>query len=238
MIIIPMLGKSSRFFSQGYELPKYQLPLGGETVFARSVRSFSEQFTDQHFLFLVRKDFGAKEFVAKQLIEIGLRDYRIIEFQYETRGQAESVMQGTLDYDGSQPIVIFNIDTIRHNFPWPTKDEFGDGFLEVFKAPGNGWSFVEPGQDGSVIRTTEKDRISDFCSNGMYGFARLGDFRTAYDDYNRRGIDVRGEQYIAPLFNSLIARGMNIKYRLVEDALIDHCGLPADYEALRVKLGA
>lgn len=237
MIIIPMLGRSSRFFNHGYQLPKYQLPLAGETVFAQSVRSFSEQFTSQHFLFLVRQDFGAKEFVAKQLIALGLRDYRIIEFRNETKGQADSVMQGTLDYSGSQPIVIFNIDTIRHRFPWPSETEFGDGFLEVFNAPGDGWSFVEPGPDGSVIRTTEKDRISDLCSNGMYGFARLDDFRSAYDDYNKRGLDVKGEQYIAPLFNSLIARGMDIKYRLTDESLIDHCGVPADYESLKVKLG-
>ncbi|CAH0149742.1 hypothetical protein SRABI118_00499 [Massilia sp. Bi118] len=232
-----MLGRSSRFFNHGYELPKYQLPLAGETVFAQSVRSFSEQFASQHFVFLVRNDFNAKKFVANQLIELGLSDYRIIEFSHETKGQADSVMQGTRDYRGSQPVVIFNIDTIRHGFPWPTIDELGDGFLEVFKAPGDGWSFVEPGHDGIVVRTTEKDRVSDLCSNGMYGFARLEDFRNAYNDYNERGLEVNGEQYIAPLYNNLIARGMNIRYRLIDNGLIDHCGLPADYERLKAKLG-
>ncbi|MGJ7914622.1 capsular biosynthesis protein [Massilia sp. LXY-6] len=237
MIIIPMLGRSSRFFDHGYQLPKYQLPLAGETVFAQSVRSFSQQFGSQHFVFLVRSDHHAKQFVATQLANLGLRDYRIIEFQHETKGQADSVMQGTLDYSGSQPIIIFNIDTIRYEFSWPSEIEFGDGFLEVFKGSGDGWSFVEPGRDGSVVRTTEKDRISDLCSNGLYGFARLEDFRAAYLDYNERGLSVKGEQYIAPLFNTLIARGMDIKYRLVEAELIDHCGLPNDYEYMKARLG-
>ena len=40
MIIIPMLGRSSRFFNVGYDKPKYELPLGDETVFSSSVRSF------------------------------------------------------------------------------------------------------------------------------------------------------------------------------------------------------
>ena len=39
MIVIPMLGKSSRFFDAGYERPKYQLPLGDGTVFSESVKS-------------------------------------------------------------------------------------------------------------------------------------------------------------------------------------------------------
>ena len=81
MIVIPMLGRSSRFFDSGYLLPKYQLPIGSETLFERSVRSFEKLFFNTHFLFLVRSDFGAKEFVANKLIKLGIKDYRVIELK-------------------------------------------------------------------------------------------------------------------------------------------------------------
>lgn len=232
MIVIPMLGKSSRFFNSGYLLPKYQLPIGSKSLFERSVRSFERLFFNTHFLFLVRSDFGAKEFVTNELIKLGIKDFRVIEFQTETRGQAESVMLGTLDYHDDNPLIIFNIDTIRDSFNLPKDSDFGDGFLEVFNGVGDGWSFVKAGLDGAVIETSEKKRISNLCSNGLYGFRRIGDFRSAFLQYDLQKMNVNGEIYIAPLYNLLIKKGANIRYRLVDDSKIHHCGIPEDYETV------
>ena len=41
MIVFPMAGLSSRFYKEGYTKPKFELSLGGVTVFERSVLSFS-----------------------------------------------------------------------------------------------------------------------------------------------------------------------------------------------------
>ena len=35
MILIPMMGKSSRFTQAGYKLPKYMLKVGNETLFEK-----------------------------------------------------------------------------------------------------------------------------------------------------------------------------------------------------------
>jgi hypothetical protein len=236
MIVIPMLGKSSRFFEAGYSLPKYQLPLGGETVFAKTMRTFEKQFSSVHFLFLIRADHDSLAFVTKEIIRLGIKDFRVIEFHRETRGQAESVAEGIVDYDSKLPLIIFNIDTIRMNFEMPQQRDFGDGFLEVFQAEGTGWSFVEPGSNNKVVRTTEKKRISSLCSNGLYGFAKSNDFRLAFQDYIDSGAHVDGEIYIAPLYNYLIKRGANIKYRIVDEKFIKHCGVPNDYEFLKASL--
>jgi hypothetical protein len=234
MIVIPMMGKSSRFFDAGYALPKFQLPLGSETVFTKSVRSFEQQFKSEHFLFIVRHDYETKDFVSRELTKLGITDFRIIEFGFETRGQAHSVDLGCADYADQIPLTVFNIDTIRLDFNFPERVDRGDGFLEVFHSEGENWSFVEAGNNNSVIRTTEKIRISNLCSNGLYGFARLGDFRAAFKSATKE-LQVE-EIYIAPLYNDLIAKGLDIRYRLVEPSKILHCGVPADYEALKMKL--
>lgn len=239
MIIIPMLGKSSRFFKNGYDLPKYQLPLGGETMFAQSVRSFERHFTDKPFLFLVRNDFGARSFVSSEAARLGIVDYRVIEFDFETRGQAESVYLGLRDYDPALPFVVFNIDTIRLGFEWPAPVDFAQGFLEVFEAEGDGWSFVEPVAGTSMVkRTTEKKRISSLCSNGMYGFRTIRDFRDAYEDEVNAGSTVNGEIYIAPLYNRLVGKGKEIRFDLLAPGVTLHCGVPADYEALKERFAA
>jgi hypothetical protein len=233
-----MLGQSSRFFKAGYTKPKYQLPLGGETVFAKTVRSFERHFQDKPFVFLVRNDFDARSFVAQEVARLGIRDVRIVEFNVETGGQAESVYLGLKDYHAALPFVVFNIDTIRVGYEWPGEQQFGDGYLEVFHAEGDGWSFVEPGTEPmSVKRTTEKQRISDLCSNGMYGFGSIQDFRDAYESYVASGESVNGEVYIAPLYNRLIAKGKQIRYQCVDAGVTLHCGLPSDYEKLKEVLG-
>jgi dTDP-glucose pyrophosphorylase len=231
MIVIPMLGKSSRFFDSGYSLPKYQLPIGSKTLFELSVRSFESVFLTIPFIFLVRSDFGAKEFVSCELEKLDIKDFRVIEFATETRGQADSVMLGTADYHDDNFLIVFNIDTIRNGFTLPDATNFGDGFLEVFKSDGDGWSFIKTGSDGSVTETAEKIRISNMCSNGLYGFRRLGDFRSSFRQYAELNISVNGELYIAPLYNWLIDKGMNIRYREVDNSKIHHCGTPKDYEA-------
>jgi len=236
VIVIPMLGKSSRFFEAGYSLPKYQLPLGDETVFAKSVRTFESFFESTPFLFLIRSDYGAKNFIADEIVRLGIKDFRIIEFSYDTKGQAESVALGIEDYANKVPLTIFNIDTICLNYRMPEKSISGDGLLDVFESEGEAWSFVEPAiLDNKVIRTAEKDRISGLCSNGLYFFKKCEYFRYAYESYVKSGTLVNGEIYIAPLYNHLIEQGYDIRYRVVEKNNIIHCGVPSEYENIKIQ---
>ena len=90
---------------------------------------------------------------------------------------------------------MFNIDTIRHNFKKPSIASSCDGFLEIFRGSGSNWSFVEPGDNYSVIRTTEKDPISNLCSNGLYFFRSHIQFQDAFRSLNKTDM-VKGEFYI------------------------------------------
>lgn len=229
-----MLGKSIRFLQAGYIIPKYQLPLGDETVFCKSVRSFQDFFDDTPFVFIIRKDQNALNFVVKEISRLGIKDFRIIEFSYDTKGQAASVQIGIRDYSDDLPLIIFNIDTILNDFHLSDLDLIGDGLLEVFEGEGSSWSFVEPGKGNSVIRTTEKVRISNLCSNGLYFFKTVGLFRKAYSDYVQYE-NTNGEIYIAPLYNILINSGHDIRFKLVGADSIEHCGLPEHYEILKIK---
>lgn len=235
MIVFPMLGKSSRFFNAGYLLPKYELPLGGETVFSKVVRSFECLFGTEHFSFIVRTDYGAHSFVKCEVEKMGIKSFEIREIGFETRGQAESVFLGINERDVDDRLIVFNIDTIRLNFSMPSEEMFGDGFLEVFEGVGDGWSFVEPSDGCRVKRTTEKVRISSLCSNGLYCFQRVGDFSEAYINALENPEIGAGEIYVAPLYNFLIKNGRDIRYRVVDPDLILHCGIPSDYECLKNK---
>ncbi len=232
MIVIPMVGKSSRFFKAGYEKPKYQLEINGESVFSLSVKSFVNYFDTETFLFIIRSDYGTLDFVNSELSLLGIKNYHVRVIDHDTMGQAETVYLGTKDFDTDEPLYIFNIDTFRHDFVKPEVASNSDGYLEVFEGEGDHWSFIEIDYNQKVVKTTEKDRISNLCSDGLYFFKRKSDFERIFCDLKALNETVKGEFYIAPMYNQLISEGANIRFDLIDSSQIDFCGTPDEYSAL------
>lgn len=244
MIVLPMAGLSSRFFKAGYTVPKYMLDLHGAPVFDHALGSFAELFASERFLVICRDVQDTPGFVRARAAAMGLAPDRLdlVVLEGETAGQAETVAAGLrrAGITGAPPVTIFNIDTFRPGFAHPTGFDVAavDGYLEVFRAPGTHWSFVLP-HDGSdrVREVAEKDRISDLCSDGLYHFASAAQYLDLY-----AGIEARdprtlqgGEYYVAPLYNTAIARGADIRYVEIPSAQIRFCGTPDEYDALRAQ---
>ncbi len=240
LIVIPMVGLSSRFTKAGYKVPKYMLPLGGRSVFNHAVSSFSAYFAEVPFLFIVRDVNGTADFVRQECELLGIRQARVVVLSEMTRGQAETVMEG-LSRSGcplDAPITIFNIDTFRPGFRYPENFEVGavDGYLEVFEGSGANWSFVRPDRDRpfGVLETAEKREISNLCCTGLYHFRTADLFAKAYAVQTGLSADrlQGGELYVAPLYNELIREGCDIRYSLIAREHVIFCGIPAEYEAL------
>ncbi|POR55889.1 hypothetical protein B0G62_101285 [Paraburkholderia eburnea] len=238
MIIIPMVGLSSRFFKAGFTKPKFQLELSGETVFSRAVRSFEHYFDSERFLFITRPDYDTPAFVSSELERLGIANASVTTIAHDTQGQAETVSLGLKDTAGSEPLLIFNIDTFRYDYRKPDFIDTCDGYLEVFSGEGDHWSFVEPGAENSVLRTTEKERISSLCSDGLYYFKTRDLFETALSEARAKNETTKGEFYIAPLYNTLIKSGASIKYEEIALSEIDFCGTPDEFEALKKKFSS
>ncbi|MDR0579038.1 MAG: glycosyltransferase family 2 protein [Campylobacteraceae bacterium] len=230
-----MSGLSSRFFKAGYHIPKYQLPLGKYSVFYHAIYSFKYYFDKEKFIFICRDIYNTVEFVQKEATKLKIRNFDIIVLDDETRGQAETAYLGLKRYKEDFPVYIFNIDTIRHNYIKPDFIDECDGYLEVFRGLGEHWSFVLPDIQGNVLKTTEKERISDLCSDGLYYFKSKNRFQDIFFESLRNNNTVFGEYYIAPLYNILIAHGASIKYDIADIKHIDFCGTPNEYELLCLK---
>jgi hypothetical protein len=236
MIVIPMAGLSRRFAEAGYDRPKYMLPLRGKTVFDHAVESFRAYFSTQEFLFIGRDVAGTAAFLQQSCAALGVRRMKTVMLDAPTAGQAETVECGLRDAGVADEasITIFNIDTFRQNFSFPTSPWWpgSDGYLEVFTGSGANWSYVRPSptEAGGVLETAEKRPISDLCCTGLYHFARAGEFRAALT--RERARPAAPELYVAPLYNHLIADGRKIHFSLVDQREIVFCGVPAEYETL------
>jgi hypothetical protein len=244
MIVIPMAGESRRFREAGFQKPKYMLPLLDRSLFAWSVGSFERYFESEPFAFVMLKAQGAAAFVRSEIEALGIRSARVVELEAPTTGQAMTVEKG-LEALGaeaaSSPITIFNIDTIRPGFVMPETMKGSAGYLEVFRGPGEHWSFVEPAATPhGVARTTEKERISDLCCTGLYYFDSGARFMQALNAQRTLagGGRVKGEEYVAPMYNRLIEAGCDIRYHVIERAEVEFSGVPAEYAELQTKWAA
>lgn len=227
-----MAGRSQRFYDAGYNVPKFQLPLGGESVFAHAVGSFASYFKQLPFLFITGSE-DASAYVTAECARLGVENSRVVSTIRPTAGQAETVELGlaVAAIGDAEPLTIFNIDTFRPGFEFPALPPL-DGWLEVFEGAGPNWSYVRPapGDEPLVLETAEKRPISNLCCTGLYHFARAGDFRAALAA--ERIAPQAAELYVAPLYNHLIGKGLRVGYSRIDPADVIFCGTPSEYEAL------
>lgn len=237
-LIFPMAGMSSRFTKAGYTKPKYMLDVDGDTVFYHSVSGFRKYFNNCSVLFICRDIQETEKFIQNECQKMGLNNYNTVILNEPTDGQAETVYFGVQEAKilEDESILIFNIDTFRPNFKLPEELDFTsiDGYLEVFEAEGDHWSFVLPENEifNRVIKTSEKVRISSLCSSGLYYFAKCGDFSDVFETIKTKNDRTKNEYYIAPMYNYLIAKGKDIRYSKIDLDEIVFCGTPDEYKEL------
>lgn len=230
-IVIPMAGLGSRFTEAGYAVPKPLLPAHGKTLLEWSVDSLPlELATTLVFVGLKqhRDEHGLEEEIRRLYAS---RNPKFLWLDETTRGQAETVVLAADLLDPTAGLLIFNIDTAFRSAGLAArlKDASHDGVLGSFHSAEPRFSFASTDADGIVNEVREKSVISNDALTGLYHFSSTAAFleiaRAAIAADERE----KGEFYVAPLYNRLIARGA----RFILDACEKHwiLGTPAEYQA-------
>lgn len=84
------------------------------------------------------------------------------------------------------------------------------GLISVARLPGDKWSFVRLGDDGKAVEVTEKRRISDLASTGIYWFAGGETLLDHADQLIRRGQRSNGEFFVMPVFGRYTEAGLGV----------------------------
>lgn len=226
-IVITMAGLGLRFRDAGYTVPKYQIEVNGKTLFEWSMSSLENFFGDT-FIFLVRKDDDATDFINSACGKMGI-DAKIIQLEKLTRGQAETAMFASKLWIADEPLLIYNIDTYVE--PGQLRPELlrGAGFIPCFTASGTHWSFVKLDAGGKAVEVREKERISNHCSIGAYYFQSAQLYADLYENFYSDDSG-RVEQYIAPIYNLLIERGADVFIQDIDAEFVHVLGTPAEVE--------
>jgi len=233
MIVLTIAGESSRFFKAGYKEVKYKLSLFNSKSILWHILSYIDR--REKIILVTNKKFKDSIWLEDLLNNLAFLSYDIIEVD-STDGQLTSASLGLENskFDKEkikkEPLIIYNGDTIRH-IPFNFNLKNIDGYIEVFKESGDHWSFVD--KLGDVSKVKEKERISSYCSTGIYGFSSVDLFLK----YSKRSKLIKKERYIAPLYNELIQDGLKVHSSLSERSCFTLCGTPEEYkETLNISL--
>jgi len=232
-IVITMAGLGSRFQKAGYKEPKFMIKSHGKTLFEWSMESLlSFNNKNPKYIFIVRKECNSKEFIKEKMKNIGISDIEVIEIDYLTDGQATTAMLASNLWNADDELLIYNIDTYVEANEMTYAQIRGVGFIPCFLAEGDHWSFVKLDESGKAIEVKEKQRISDFCSIGAYYFKTCKLYEDIYNEYyDDDSNNEKNEKYIAPLYNYMIKKGMDIYISVIPTNKVHCLGTPEELNA-------
>jgi dTDP-glucose pyrophosphorylase len=222
-----MAGEGSRFKQAGIETPKHMVSVDGRTIFNYAVSSLSD-FFDETFVFVCRTDRADEEFIADECASLDIERYETVGVSTVTDGQATSALQADPVIDDNEPVIIYNIDTYVEKGNLRKSDVAGDGWIPVFRADGDQWSFVKTDDSGYAVEVAEKERISDLATLGLYYFDEWRAFKDAYNEIGEAIKHTYGEKYICPLYDWLIDEGYEIQIEEIQSDAIHVLGTPTD----------
>lgn len=202
-IIISAAGMGQRFKQIGLNQPKYSLIANNKTLFYWSMISL-KKFFNYEFIFIFRKDNYFEDFIKNELKELGIHNYQIILIDYLTEGQASTVFLADKYINNDDEILIYNIDT--HINPDSLNENIfnNDGCIITTQIDGDKWSFAKLGNDNFVKEVSEKIKISDNASVGLYFFKKWSDFKDVYIKHKNDIIKKYKEVYVCPMYQYLI----------------------------------
>lgn len=231
-IVVPMAGRGSRFANAGYTLPKPLIPVHGTAMIDLVVANLTPR-RQHRFVFLV---------LAEHLDAHGLHEHLqglapgsvVLPVREVTEGAACTVLLAEA-HIGDGPLMIANTDQ------WVDVDieeylaagDGTDGFMMTMSASDPKWSYAEYDASRRVTRVVEKEVVSDEATVGIYNFRSGRQFVDAAKDMIAADLRVNGEFYVAPVYNTLIDAGAEIRMHNIgaEMSGMYGLGIPADLDA-------
>jgi dTDP-glucose pyrophosphorylase len=217
---MPMAGRGSRFARQGVSLPKPLIPVCGFPMFRLALASLRQMLPEAALVCVVLTEHEAAFAIGDRLRE-GDPSARVVAIPEVTGGALETCLAASSACEGL--LVVLDCDLtfaapayIEHLRAMAAGDDDSAGLLLSFRsrAPQYSYAVVE---EGRVLRTEEKNPVSDRALTGAYGFGSAAQFFAAARDIVERNLRTgNGEYYVSSVYNALIANGGTVRIADVE----------------------
>jgi hypothetical protein len=241
-IAITMAGRGQRFRDAGYDVPKFAIEVHGRTLFAWALSSLRSWLDSEapRVVFIAREQDRVAPFLERHCAGEGVARYELVELTGTTDGQATTALRARAGVDDPDaPFLVYNVDTHVRPGAMRAGDVAGDGWIPVFPGAGAGWSFAAADAQGRVTELREKQRISPHATVGLYWFRSFALYADLYArHYELPGAsDEAGERYIAPMYNTLVRAGRDVRIAELGLADVVPLGTPAEVERFAASRG-
>lgn len=218
-IIMPMAGEGSRFLKEGWKIPKPLIKLHNIMLFQRAIGSVYIPGVHMKYSFIVRKEHIDKYNIDKKIKEI-LPEANIFFVEKTTRGAVETCSLARSVISNQDAVLIMDCDlefkseafinTIS-DILLKNIDEVNGGILVSFKSTDPKYSYAEVDENYNVIRTAEKEVISNHALCGSYFFSKAEGFLYASDKLLNENNFHKKEYYVSLLYNYLLDKKEKVK---------------------------
>jgi len=225
-LVLPIAGKAQRFIDAGYMMPKPLILAKGKHVIDWSLESVDT--SECNLIFIVRLDHIYNFNIDKILKQKFGDDITIISVDHVTQGALETCLLAEGYIDNDTPLYIYTPDVYFGPQFNPSCVGDADGFLLTFLANSPDHSYTEIDENGVASRVVEKEVISEHANVGLYYFKTGSMFRQYAQEAMDKKLLIKGEYYIAPIYNYMIRDGLKVTACDTEKMHI--LGTPATFE--------
>ncbi len=217
-VVVPMAGRGSRFSERGISTPKPLIPVGGNHPMVWWALHSLADVSYSHIIFIALQEHDDQYAIADQLRAImqsrgNTAQIDVLLLPDVTAGQLCTVLEARQWIDTDEDVLVANCDTyIVSDLGAHIAGKPADchGIISTVNAPGDRWSFARTDTSGRVVEVAEKVRISDHASTGYYYFSNGRELCALGDAMIAAGETTRGEYYVIPVYQKMIARGWRV----------------------------
>lgn len=221
-IIMPMAGEGSRFLKEGYITPKPLIMVDNKPLFMHAIDSIKLDNISIKYSFIVRQ-----EHIDKYNIDAQIKEYvpfaNIFAVQQTTRGAVETCLIAESVIADDDAVIVMDCDlrftSRRFNEIIVTSLEQNHigGAVVSFNSNLPKYSYAEIDDNGNVIRTAEKEVISNNALCGAYFFGTGKLFKTVAHNLLLEANFNKPEYYISLLYNYILKMGKTVQLASLDD---------------------
>lgn len=218
-IVIPIAGKAQRFIDRGFSAPKPLIMVQDKHMIDWAMDAIN--CVGCRLIFLVRNDHinsYAIDKILKNKFETDVTKVEIVVVDKITQGTLCTCLLAHDLINNNDPLFIYTPDVYFEPKFDPIKivNSRDDGFLLCFKANSPAHSYAAVSEDTwGVIKTAEKEVISNNAAVGVYYFKKGKTFIKYAEEMVRTNMTVNSEFYVCPIYNLMIRDGCKVGLELI-----------------------
>lgn len=231
-LILPMAGRGSRFFENGFVCPKPLIEIHGRPFFYWAARSIEKDVDCADLTFVVLEE-HIREFAIDRKIHEYWPDARIVALPEVTAGAAVTALKGAEPLPDGEPLLFNDCDHLfrcRAFADFCAAGQFAAGpagALLTFASDSPAYSYLQYDASGNVCHTVEKQVVSRDAICGAYYFRDKRTYADACAEY-LKNCEYK-EFFVSGVYNVLATHGQRVAGFATDLHL--PFGTPAEYRA-------